>query len=269
MGGRADLAAGRVRFVGDARRRIAEDYLRILRFFRFHARFGRGAPDAAALAACAELAPGHRRPVGRARPAGAVADPGGAEPLRPRWRRCGRPACWHGSCRGRGAARARSTVAGAGRAAAARRPVPPVVAARVEALADRLRLVQPRARAAAGAGATAMPDSRPARRRSGWRSIGWGHGLYGDLVRLGHGGGRHRRRRGGRAAGAGGGLAGARFPLGGADLLALGVPAGPELGRMLAEVRREWEEADFSLDRDACLARAAALAAATRRHLTP
>ena len=58
MGGRADLAAGRVRFVGEARRRIAEDYLRILRFFRFHARFGRGEADAEALAACAELADG-------------------------------------------------------------------------------------------------------------------------------------------------------------------------------------------------------------------
>ncbi len=57
FGGLADLAAGRVRFVGDARRRIAEDVLRLLRFFRFHAHYGRGAPDADALAACTELAP--------------------------------------------------------------------------------------------------------------------------------------------------------------------------------------------------------------------
>jgi poly(A) polymerase len=40
-----DLAAGRVRFVGDPATRIAEDYLRILRFFRFYARFGRIPPD--------------------------------------------------------------------------------------------------------------------------------------------------------------------------------------------------------------------------------
>ena len=52
FGGLDDLAAGRVRFIGDPLVRIAEDHLRILRFFRFHARFGRGAPDAAALAAC-------------------------------------------------------------------------------------------------------------------------------------------------------------------------------------------------------------------------
>lgn len=54
-GGLADLAEGRVRFIGDPRRRIAEDHLRILRFFRFHARFG-DAPDADGLAACAERA---------------------------------------------------------------------------------------------------------------------------------------------------------------------------------------------------------------------
>ncbi len=56
--GRADLAAGRVRFVGDAATRLAEDYLRALRFFRFWARYGRGEPDAAALAAIRDAIPG-------------------------------------------------------------------------------------------------------------------------------------------------------------------------------------------------------------------
>ncbi len=51
FGGGEDLVAGRVRFVGEAARRVAEDYLRILRFFRFFARYGRGAPDGEALAA--------------------------------------------------------------------------------------------------------------------------------------------------------------------------------------------------------------------------
>ena len=51
-GGVADLKAGRVRFIGDPATRIREDALRILRFFRFHARFGLGEPDAPALAAC-------------------------------------------------------------------------------------------------------------------------------------------------------------------------------------------------------------------------
>jgi len=57
FGGLRDLAAGRVKFVGAARARIREDVLRILRYFRFHARFGKGAPDEEAIVACAELAP--------------------------------------------------------------------------------------------------------------------------------------------------------------------------------------------------------------------
>jgi poly(A) polymerase len=57
FGGRADLAEGRVRFVGDPRERIREDYLRLLRFFRFQAYFGRVPPDAATLAVAREEAP--------------------------------------------------------------------------------------------------------------------------------------------------------------------------------------------------------------------
>ncbi len=53
-----DLRAGRVRFVGAAATRIAEDYLRILRFFRFWARYGVGAPDPAAVAAIGAAVPG-------------------------------------------------------------------------------------------------------------------------------------------------------------------------------------------------------------------
>lgn len=52
VGGLSDLAARRVRFIGNAADRIAEDYLRILRFFRFHAAYGEGLPDAEGLAAC-------------------------------------------------------------------------------------------------------------------------------------------------------------------------------------------------------------------------
>ncbi len=52
FGGLADLGERRVRFIGEPLERIAEDHLRILRFFRFHARFGAGAPDAVALDAC-------------------------------------------------------------------------------------------------------------------------------------------------------------------------------------------------------------------------
>lgn len=57
FGGLADLAARRVRFIGDARQRIREDHLRILRYFRFQARFGSTPADDEAEGACAELAP--------------------------------------------------------------------------------------------------------------------------------------------------------------------------------------------------------------------
>jgi poly(A) polymerase len=52
VGGLADLRDRRVRFIGDPARRIAEDYLRILRFFRFQASYAHGAPDAAGVHAC-------------------------------------------------------------------------------------------------------------------------------------------------------------------------------------------------------------------------
>lgn len=53
--GLADLAARRVRFIGDAETRVREDYLRILRFFRFHAAYGEGDMDREALHACITL----------------------------------------------------------------------------------------------------------------------------------------------------------------------------------------------------------------------
>lgn len=56
FGGLDDLAARRLRFIGDARQRIREDHLRILRYFRFQARFGSQPADQEAEEACSELA---------------------------------------------------------------------------------------------------------------------------------------------------------------------------------------------------------------------
>ncbi len=52
VGGLGDIAARRVRFIGDPNQRISEDYLRILRFFRIHAAYGQGQPDRAGYLAC-------------------------------------------------------------------------------------------------------------------------------------------------------------------------------------------------------------------------
>jgi len=56
FGGLDDLQSGHIHFIGEPLERIAEDHLRILRFFRFHARFGSGEPDEPALDACAARA---------------------------------------------------------------------------------------------------------------------------------------------------------------------------------------------------------------------
>jgi poly(A) polymerase len=58
FGGLDDLAARRLRFIGEAEARIREDYLRILRYFRFQARFGSLPADPEAETACSALAPG-------------------------------------------------------------------------------------------------------------------------------------------------------------------------------------------------------------------
>ncbi|MGB5076443.1 MAG: CCA tRNA nucleotidyltransferase [Sphingorhabdus sp.] len=58
VNGLDDLNSGVIKFIGDAEQRIAEDYLRILRFFRFLARFGHGEVDPVALRACANAAHG-------------------------------------------------------------------------------------------------------------------------------------------------------------------------------------------------------------------
>ena len=58
LGGLSDIKSGIVRFIGDPEKRIIEDYLRILRFFRFSAWFAQGAIDAKSLSACAGLADG-------------------------------------------------------------------------------------------------------------------------------------------------------------------------------------------------------------------
>ena len=54
VGGLADIKTRTLRFIGNAAERVAEDYLRILRFFRFFAHYGNGRPDADGLRACAQ-----------------------------------------------------------------------------------------------------------------------------------------------------------------------------------------------------------------------
>ena len=93
LSGYADLVARRVRFIGDAAERIREDYLRILRFFRFTAAYGEGPPDRQGLDACVRERAGSGDPVGRARAPGDAAPAGSAA-------RAGahRARCWTTGC---------------------------------------------------------------------------------------------------------------------------------------------------------------------------
>lgn len=269
VGGLADLARGRVRFVGDPARRIAEDRLRVLRFFRFQAGYGRTPPEPAALDACAAAAvdlvalSGERLwqeasrllvlPGGPAA-AAAMAARGVLAVVLPQLDRADRLA------RLAALEAAHGVASDPLRRLAAWAGLPGAVdaAARAAALATRLRLSRAEARRleglAAWPDAPAMVSDGVARRAAVHRL---GPGRVVDLALLA------------AADGDDGSLpawlaeAGAwrerRLPLDGDDLIALGVARGPEIGRLLAAVEDWWLGEDRRPGRDACLARAAAL----------
>ncbi|MGQ2942774.1 MAG: CCA tRNA nucleotidyltransferase [Blastomonas fulva] len=243
FGGEADLAARLVRFIGDADARILEDHLRILRLFRFHARFG-GPADPDALAACARHAD-RLKALSRERIARELllllgsANPSDAALL------MAQSAIWPvvlPEMAGDGLETlamllAREAQLGAKAdplvRLAALLPADPLVA---EAVAARLRLSKAQ-RATLARYAARWPDNgtarqvaaavQPADTVSSWLLLrgpddalaqGW-QSLKGWSV--------------------------PEFPLGGRDILALGIHAGPDVARVLGETRRRWIAEDF------------------------
>jgi len=266
FGGRDDLAAGRVRFVGPADERIAEDHLRILRFFRFFARFGRPPADAEALAACRAAAASIERLSGERiqtemQKLLETEDPVPSLRLMEETGVLERVACGPVAI-GR-LARLLGLAPGADallRLGALLRP-PPAGVDQTARVAARWRLSnRDRARLVAATTEPLAPlEASPAARRQAIYRLGGER--YADLVPL-------------AAAEAGGdprpaldaALALARnwrppkLPVGGQDVLEMGVPPGPRVGEILAALEAWWVEADFAPDRAACLARARALA---------
>ena len=261
FGGREDLAAGRVRFVGDPETRLREDYLRALRFFRFQARYGRGEPDPTALAAIRAAVPGLarlsaervwteiKRLLAAPEPSGAaalMADTGvlgavlpeasgisalarlvaiGDAPADPLLRFASLfPA---GAAFGGLASRLRMSGAEAAALGALRGPAPPTDA---DDAALRRALAQDGHAALLGRSLLAEARDAP-----------------GDQAGL-------RRRLSAMERPA--------FPLHGRDALALGVPPGPEVGRLLAAARAWWMERGCVDDAAACRAKLSDLAAA-------
>jgi poly(A) polymerase len=262
VGGRADLAARRVRFVGDAATRIAEDVLRILRYYRFEARFGAGDGDAAARAACRDAAArlpslSAERVWRELRGLLSLDDPiralrmmnedGVLATILPEATRLDRFAAIARPLGG------------------SERPFPDIplrLAALIDidragaiAVAERLRLsADDRNRLADLAKPWPLaPDARDkAQRRAVYRL---GRERYCDLALLLLAEERLGRTRFVKLTTLAQTWTIPAFPIGGDDVTALGMAPGPRVGWLLAAVKRWWEEGDFAADRTACLAR--------------
>lgn len=269
FGGRADLAAGLVRFVGDPATRLAEDYLRALRFFRFQARYGRGAPDPAAMAAIRAAVPGlarlsaervwmeFKRLLEAPDPTGALALMAEAGVLGAVLPEAAPP-----------------ELAALSRALAAGLPADPVLRLAVllppgagdagRRIAARLRLsTEERDRLAWLAdlqgGRPEVPDTTDPRQCLRWLATRRDPGLALAEAWLAE-------------ARTGTDLAALRawvaatpppvLPIFGRDALALGVPPGPAMGALLRAVEAWWLEGGCTADRAACLGRLGDLARA-------
>jgi poly(A) polymerase len=236
FGGLDDLASRTVRFIGEPLQRIAEDHLRILRYFRFHARYGHGDPDPHALEACTArandlMALSRERIADELLKLFALEDPrptvrlmlerGIFEPVIPEIEDIGRLETLVE------AERAAGIEADPLRRFAALLPQEPQTAERIAA---RLKLSnKAKKRIAAAADPSLGADPRALAYRLGPESAI-------DRLLLA-----------GRPEDAAGimGWKPPRLPIGGGDLIARGVPQGPEVARTLRRIEDAWESAGF------------------------
>ncbi len=255
VGGLADLRVHRVRFVGDPPTRIAEDVLRLLRYYRFEARFGTGTGDAEARAACRAAA--HLLPSLSAERVSQelvklleTPDPiavlrmmqkdGVLAVVLPEARRLDR---------------LRQLIAFEPEIDPLRR-----VASLIEvdgegavALAARLRFPNAWRDRLHGL-SPPRPLDPQADARSQRRAIyRLGVERYRDLVTLSAAQGEMSRSRFAELLDLAGNWTPPVFPLSGRDVAALGILPGERVGRLLAAVRDWWEADDFTADRAACL----------------
>jgi poly(A) polymerase len=264
VGGLADLRASRVRFVGDPTTRIAEDVLRILRYYRFEARFGTGLGDPPARAACRAMA--HLLPnLSAERVAQELvrlletSDPvpglrmmqedGVLSVILPEARRLDRLLHIVAVEPERDPLRrlaALIEVDGAG----------------AIALAERLHLSnawRDRLHSLAPPWAIDPRWDVAAHRRALYRL---GAERYRDIALLMAAEGAMSRDRLVELLALAGDWTAPVFPLAGHDVTALGIPPGPRIGRLLDAVREWWEAGDFTADRAACIVHLEALVAA-------
>ncbi|GHD11828.1 CCA tRNA nucleotidyltransferase [Tianweitania populi] len=270
VGGLADLDKRLLRFIGEPEQRIREDYLRILRFFRFFAWFGTGRPDAEGLKACVRLKEGvtglsAERIWTEMRKLLTAPDPSRAllwmrttgvlTLVLPESEKWGIDAI-HGLV---SAEQARGWTADPLLRLAS--IIPPNVE-RIETLSKRLRLSKAETKrleewAAAAPAAEDETTQALARRIHAGSREGITNRLRLQIA--------SQSAAGNDAAPLEALLSHAEgwksppFPISGADLMANGVPAGPELGRLFKQLEAEWSASDFTYDREALLARASSL----------
>lgn len=243
FGGLDDLAARRVRFIGDAGERIMEDHLRILRYFRFHARFG-GVADAGALTACTAHAD-RLKALSRERIARELLLLlGSAAPLET-VKLMAKAGIWpvilpemarDGLIVLQDLLRREATVAAAPEGLlrlAALLPVDPLVA---ESVAARLRLSKAQRQALARY-ATAWPDGETGRQVA---AITQSANLVPSWLLL-----RADEAQASQEWQSLQGWTAPDFPVSGRHILALGVSAGPAVARVLGETRKRWIAEDF------------------------
>jgi poly(A) polymerase len=265
-GGLADLRAGRVRFVGDPATRIAEDVLRILRYYRFEARFGAGAGDPQARAAC--RAASYLLPTLSAERVAqelvkllAAPDPSAALAM---MAEDGVLAVILPEARRRD--RLQQMIALEPDPDPLRRlaALIDVDAAGAAALAARLRLSNVWRDRLQGLAAPWPLDPQAAaagQRRALYR---FGAGRYRDIALLLAAEGAIGAGRLAELLAAARDWTAPQFPLSGHDVTALGIPPGPRVGALLDAALRWWEAGDFVPGRDACLARLKELAVGTQ-----
>jgi poly(A) polymerase len=280
VGGLADLESRTLRFIGDADARIREDFLRILRFFRFFAWYGSGRPDAEGLKACARLkdgldrlsaervwaelkkllsAPDPSRAMLWMRQAGVLSK---ALPESEKW----------GIDAIHGLVAAERDLGWTADAMLRLEAVVPPDAERMMALAKRLKLSNVEAERLTSWAASPGIEPSGAESDLAKKLYRRGRQPIVDRLQLALASARNRAAESNDALVEAGGYArllkfaeawkAPKFPLRGADLQKIGVSAGPEMGKLLKRLEEEWVEADFRPDRSALAERAAEISKA-------
>ena len=267
--GRPDLFEGRVRFVGAPARRIAEDRLRVLRFFRFLAHYGRVEPDREALEACRDAA-GELPRLSRERVSKELLRLLAAPRPVPALQAMAEAGVLSVVLPEAGDMTALAALTGIDDRDPLRR-LAALVGPDGRAVADRLKMSNAdRRRLAALAPARHGLDvalDREAQRRA---IFDLGPELFRDRVLLAWAGDRDGNAASWRAMlDTLNGWEAPRLPLKGADIVALGVPEGPGVGLVLRRVAAWWRARDFPPDRARCLAEAHRVARELRRGRDP